>query len=168
MEFTCKFQKKKKLEKRFRSIRYCDLNNLVTPLPRSLTKIQQTQNNSQQLVYKCEEKEPRYPSGSLKIADHVDPPIPEDLPWNIIEEPREGEDTFIETILAQVRKGKSFTTLGAPGVGKTWVIQRVKEELEAQGERVISSFGSHACRSTADRWNHDPQLCMPIRYAREF
>ncbi len=114
------FQKKeeKKLERRFRSIRYCDLNSLAVGFPKSLAKFQQTPNRSGAPVYKCEEKEPRYPGGTLKIAEHVDPPIPELMKWDVIEEPREGEDTFIETILAQVRKGQSFTCLGSPGQGR--------------------------------------------------
>ena len=70
----------KRLEKRFRSIRYCDLNSLAAP--KVLAK--QTPNSSQALVYKCEEKEPRYPGGTLKVAEHVDPPIPEAMAWNII------------------------------------------------------------------------------------
>ena len=130
--------------------RYCDLNSLVAPLPRSLAKIQQTPNRSEALVYKCEEKEPRYPGGTLKIAEHTPPPIPEELAWNIIEEPREGEDKFIDTILAQVRKGKSFTLLGPLGVGKTFVVQRVKEELEAQGERVVALAPTHAAARLID------------------
>ena len=86
--------------------------------PKSLAKFQQTPNRSEAPVYKCEEKEPRYPGGTLKIAEHVDPPIPEAMEWETIAEPRDGEDTFIDTILAQVRQGKSFTCLEVQELGR--------------------------------------------------
>ena len=138
------------LEKRFRSIRYCDLNGLATALSRSLAKIQQTPNRSEALVYKCEEKEPRYPGGTLKTAEHVDQPIPEAMAWNMLEEPREGPDEFIETILAQVRIGKSFTCLGQPGTGKTWTVGRVREALEEAGERVVCLAPTHCAARLID------------------
>ena len=73
-------------------------------------------------MYKCNEAEARFPGGTLKIADHVDPPYHEKLEWNVIEEPTnidEGPDDFVERGLEHFRQGKSFTCLGAPGTGKS-------------------------------------------------
>ena len=73
---------------------------------------------SQEYVYKCNETEPRFPGGTLKIAEHADPPYHEKLEWNVVTEPMEGPDDFVERVLEHVRQGKSFTCLGAPGTGK--------------------------------------------------
>ena len=72
------------------------------------------------------------------------------MAWQTIAEPREGEDTFIETILAQVRIGKSFTCLGAPGTGKTWTVGRVREALEEAGERVVCLAPTHCAARLID------------------
>ena len=59
-------------------------------------------------------------------------------------EPRKGPDEFAEKILGHVSLGKSFTCLGPPGVGKTWIAGKAKEHLEARGERVACLAPTHA------------------------
>ena len=68
------------------------------------------------------------------MAEHVDPPYHEQLEWNVIEEPAEGPDNFVERVLEHVRQGKSSTCLGAPGTGKsTGILCKVREDLLARG-----------------------------------
>ena len=66
----------------------------------------------------------------MKVAEHVDPPYHDELTWTIHAEPKEGPNEFLEQILDQVNMGNSFNLLGAPGVGKTWVLAKVKQRLQ--------------------------------------
>lgn len=102
----------KKLERKFKILRYCDLNTVTSPLPRSWANIKSTPNPSQELVYKCNLSEPRYPGGSLTVAAHSDPPTPEILEWVTHVESKEGPDEFVEKVLEHVRNGLSFTCIG--------------------------------------------------------
>ena len=78
------------------------------------------------------------------MAEHVDPPIHAPLPWVIHSEPTGGPDGFLDQILEHVRQGKAFTCQGPPGVGKTWVLGRIKECLEALGQNVVCLAPTHA------------------------
>ena len=69
----------KKLQRQFRSLRYCDLHSISSPLVRSVTQVRQDPSRSTGLVYKANECEPRFPGGTLKVAEHVDPPYHEQL-----------------------------------------------------------------------------------------
>ena len=128
----------KKLERKFKTLKYCDLNSITSPLTRSWANIKPTPNLSQELVYKCNEAEPRYPGGTLTVAPHTDPPHMEPMEWITHVEPKEGPDDFVEMVLEHIRKGLSFTCLGAPGTGKSkGILAKVREELLARGERVV-------------------------------
>ena len=72
----------------------------------------------------------------MQIADHVPPPHHEDLKWDTHEEPKEGEDVFLQRISKHVADGRAFTCLGPPGTGKTYIVARVEEALEEKGEHV--------------------------------
>lgn len=109
----------KKLQRNFRGLRYCDLHKISSPLVRSVTHVRQEPSRSIELEYKANECEPRFPGGTLKVAEHVDPPYHEQLAWKTYTEPKEGPDDFVEKVLEHVRKGLSFTCLGAPGTGKS-------------------------------------------------
>jgi len=94
-------------------------------------------------VYKVKECEPRFPGGTLKIAEHTPPPYHVDLEWQTYVEPKCGPDDFLEKIVEQVKIGKSFTVLGPPGTGKTWILAKVKECLEELGQRVACLAPTH-------------------------
>ena len=50
-----------------------------------------------------------------------------------------------EKVLEHVRKGLSFTCLGAPGTGKSkGILAKVREELLANGHRVVCLAPTHA------------------------
>ncbi len=68
----------------------------------------------------------------------------EPLQWTTHEEPRDGPDELLEEILNHFRKGLTATVLGPPGVGKTFVLGKVKEDMEARGERVVCLAPTHA------------------------
>jgi len=80
----------------------------------------------------------------LTVAEHADPPFHAPLPWTTHTEPREGPDDFLDQILEHVRQGKSFTCLGPPGVGKTWILARVKECLEGLGHNIACLAPTHS------------------------
>ena len=63
-----------KLETKLRTLRYCDLNSVTSPLPRSRVNVKFDQHPSQELVYKCNQSEPRYLGGSLTVAPQTYPP----------------------------------------------------------------------------------------------
>lgn len=135
----------KKLQKQFRSLRYCDLHKVTSPLIASISKsAKQDPSKSDELVYKANECEPRFPGGTLKIADHVDPPYPDELTWTTYTEPKHGPDEFLERVLQQVNMGKSFTLLGAPGVGKTLILSKVQERLQELNQNVVCLAPTHA------------------------
>jgi len=135
----------KKLQRQFRSLRYCDLYKTSSPLVRSVTHVRQEASRSTELVYKANECEPRFPGGTLKVAEHMDPPYHEQLVWKTHTEPKEGPDDFVEKVLEHVRNGLSFTCLGAPGTGKSkGILAKVREELLAQGENVVCLAPTHA------------------------
>ena len=91
-----------KIQRRFRSLRYCDLHKINQPLLsqwRCLSiynRVRQEPCKSQEYVYKCNETEPKFPGGTLKVAESITPPYSEQLEWNTIEEPTEGPDDFVE------------------------------------------------------------------------
>jgi hypothetical protein len=127
----------KKLERRIKSIRYCDLHKLTSPLPRAVAKVRQTPSTSTEQVYKCEAlEEPKYPGGRLEIAPHVPPPYPEPLEWNVVREPMEGDDTFVDDVLAHVLGGKNCCIEGPLGTGKSWMLRQIREALEKDGQNV--------------------------------
>ncbi len=97
-------------------------------------------NKSREVVYKVKECAPQFPGGCLKIADHVDPPIHNELKWNIYSEK---DDNFLDLILNHVSVGRSFTCLGPPGVGQTYVLSQVYDSLTEAGERVICLGPTH-------------------------
>ena len=79
------------------------------------------------------------------MADHVDPPYHGELDWNVVVEPTEGPDNFVEKVLEHVRAGKSFTCLGSPGTGKSkGILAKVREDLLSRGERVVCLAPTHA------------------------
>ena len=79
------------------------------------------------------------------MAPHMDPPYMEPLEWSNQTEPRQGPDEFVETVLEHVRKGLSFTCLGAPGMGKSKrILAKIKEKLLASGEKVVRLALTHA------------------------
>ena len=131
------------IQRRFRALKYADLHRIGKPLARRFAalgvQVRQEPCQSQEPVYKCNEvPEPRFPGGTLKFAEHVDPPCHGDLDWNVVTEPTEGPDDFAEKVLEHVRAGKSFTCLGAPGTGKSkGILAKVREDLLSRGERVV-------------------------------
>jgi len=100
------------------SIKYKDLNDQVV---NPFTKRYTLQNESEELVYKCNTTEPGLPGGVQTVSQYVPSPIHTPLSWNICMEDLEGPDTFMEQILQQIREDKSFPSVGRPGVGKTFI-----------------------------------------------
>ena len=126
-------------------MKYCHLNEIASPLARSLTHIKSPNNASNELVYKCTHCEPRFPGGSLTVAPSIDPPYVEPLEWVYHVEPKDGPDNFVHTVLDHVKQHKAFTCLGAPGTGKTLgILANVRELLLEQGENVVCLAPSHA------------------------
>ena len=81
-------------------------------------------------MYKCKELETvRFPGGTLKLAEHTDPPTHKELNWHLIEEPLEGQDDFKNIILAHILSGKSCFISGGPGTGKSWMLKQVEEAI---------------------------------------
>jgi len=113
-------------------------------VPTLVKLVKQEASKSTELVYKANECEPKFPGGTLKIADHVYPPYHDELTWNTYTEPKKGPDEFLEQVLQQVTIGKSFTLLGAPGVGKTWILAKVKQRLEELNQKVVTLAPTHA------------------------
>ena len=135
----------KKLQNEIKRLRYCDLHTISPPLIRSVNHVRQDASKSTELVYKANECQPRFPGGVLKVAaDHVDPPYHDELTWTTYTEPKHGPDEFLEQILDHVNMGKSFSCLGSPGVGKTWVLAKVKEQLEELNQKVVCLAPTHA------------------------
>ena len=66
------------------------------------------------------------------------------MEWETHTEPKKGPDEFLQKILDHVSAGKSFTCIGAPGTGKTWILARVKGHLEDLGHRVACIAPTHA------------------------
>ena len=90
-------------------------------------------------------RELRYQGGELTIAEeHTDAPYHEHLAWETFTGPKHGEDDFLDRILEHARSGHSFTCLGAPGAGKTWVLAKIKECLEELGENAVCLEPTHA------------------------
>ena len=128
----------KKHENRFKNLKYCHLNIIASPLPRSLTHIKSQNNTSCELVYKCTHCEPRFPGGTLTVAPSIDPPDVEPLEWTYHVGSNDGPDNFVDKVLDHVKQKKAFTCLGAPGTGKTrGILANVRELLLEQGETVV-------------------------------
>ena len=85
------------------------------------------------------QKAARYPGGTLKLTHGVAPTI-NDTQWHIIEE----HDNFLETILDRVKSGKSFSVFGAPGVGKSFVLKKIKEVLLQSKQKCEAIAPTHA------------------------
>lgn len=135
----------KKIENKIKNLKYCDLNEIVSPLPRSLTNIKSPNNESKELVYKCNPCDPRFPGGTLPVAPSTNPPHVDSLEWTVHVEPKEGPDNFVDMVLEHVKKRKSFTCLGAPGTGKTkGILAKVRELLLERGENVVCLAPTHA------------------------
>ena len=99
------------------------------------SQYRQTDSTSRQAVYKVKDvPEARFPGGKLGLCPTQQPPTHAPLEWNVITE--EGDAFLNERILPHVLGGLSCTILGAAGVGKTWVLKKVAEALEAQGQQV--------------------------------
>lgn len=120
----------KKLQREVKKLRYCDLHKISCLLVRSVTNVMQEARRSTELVFKANECEPRFPRGTLKVAESVDPPHHEQLMCKTYTEPKEGPDDLVEQVLEHVRRGTSFTCLGAPRTGKTEkILSKVRGEL---------------------------------------
>ena len=150
-----------KLEVTFKGLRYCHLHK--SPYPKALamgdtpriqkslkitslssTHLHQEPCKSTELVYRVKTCEPRFPGGKLKIATHTEPPYPKLLEWDTQTESKRGPDDFLQRILDHVSADKSFTCIGCPGTGKTWILAKVKEHLEALGKKVACIAPTHA------------------------
>ena len=66
----------------------------------------------------------------------MNPPIHKELKWDIY---KEHDDNFLTLILNHVSAGRSFTCLGPPGVGKTYVLSQVHDFLIDKKEKVSSN-----------------------------
>ena len=86
----------KTIEQTFKNLKYCNMNEIASPLPRSLTTVTTPNNESKELVYKCSPCAPRFPGGTLTIAPPIGPPSIEPLLWTVLVEPKEGPDDFVE------------------------------------------------------------------------
>ena len=49
----------------------------------------------------------------------------------------------MQKVLDHVSADKSFTCVGPPGSGKTWILEKVKEHLESLGKKVICLAPTH-------------------------
>ena len=89
--------------------------------------------------------EPKYPGGTLTLAEQIAPPTHKPLEWRVVVEPLEvGTDAFIsDVILPHVEAGLSCTVLGPPGTGKTECLKKIAATLEAQGHRVAKISLAH-------------------------
>lgn len=134
----------KRIQNDFKKLRYGGLHKITFPLIHSATNVKQEASRSTELVYKANECEPRFPGGKLKVAEHIDPPYHGQLEWTTYTESKEGPDDFLQKVLGHVDEGTSFTLLGAPGVGKTWVLGKVKERLEELNQKVVCLAPTHA------------------------
>ena len=94
-----------KVINKFRAIRYKDLNDQVA---NPFSKKYNTPSKSEELVYKCNVTEPRFPGGILTVSPYIPPPIHTPLSWNIYREDLGGPDNFMEQILQQIREDKFY------------------------------------------------------------
>ena len=98
-------------------------------------------------ILKIVPHEPRQKKLLLRILDA------KNLEWKSHIEPNGGPDVLLGKILEHVRRGKSFTCRGAPGIGTTWVLAKV---------RVFGGVGRKGCvpgpdpsgRFLVARWTH--------------
>ena len=121
----------KKIEKKFKNFRYCELDGITSPLSKTWTNVKSIPNSSKEIVYKCNIAEVRQPGGKLEVAPHIDAPQMKNLEWTVFTEPLEGPDEFLDKILDHFKNTKkSATIVGPPGVGKTYVLRKIKECLE--------------------------------------
>ena len=119
-----------KIEHKFKNLKYCHLNEIASPIARSLTNVKSPNNASKELVYKCTLCEPRFPGCTLTIAPSIDPPSLEPLDLTYHVEQKDGPDNFVDKVLDHVKQNKAFTCLGAPGTGKTkGILAKVRELL---------------------------------------
>jgi hypothetical protein len=135
----------KKIEQKFKTLKYCHLNEIASPLARSLTTVKSPNNTSTELVYKCTPCDPRFPGGELTVAPCIDLHELEPLQWTYQVERKDGPDDFVDKVLDHVKQKKAFTCLGAPGTGKTkGILAKVRELLLEQGENVVCLAPTHA------------------------
>ena len=93
----------KKIEHKFKNLAYCHLNEIASPIARSLTNVKSPNNASKELVYKCAPCEPRFPGGELSVAPSIDPPSLEPSEWTVHVESKEGPDNFVDKVLDHVK-----------------------------------------------------------------
>ena len=88
-------RQKKEIEKKFNELTYNTVQQAHRGLLQRWCKYTQAQINSKAHMYKCKELETmRFPGGTLKLAEHTEPPMHKELNWNVIEEPLEGQGYF--------------------------------------------------------------------------
>jgi hypothetical protein len=107
-------------------------------------------------VYRVEEvREAVMPGGTLAFKEAVRPII-EPLAWTILVEQPDSADFYNDVIRPHIiEQGRSAFISGPPGVGKSWVLKKLKEELEAKGEKVkVISLTHVAARNVFGRTAH--------------
>ncbi len=140
----------KKIENDLSSITYGDLPQLREKYEPELRKLVKGQTNlhgdscrwsqaastSTTRVYRVEEvEEAAMPGGTLAFKE-ASRPIVEPLAWTVMVE-HDGENLYNDVIRPHVvEQGRSSFISGPPGVGKSWVLTKLKEELEEKGEKV--------------------------------
>ena len=75
-----------------------------------------------------------------------EPPSIKDADWHIIEE----HDNFLETILDRVKRGRSFSIVGPPGVGKSFVLRKIQEVLLQSNQKCEAIAPTHAAARLID------------------
>jgi len=116
----------------------------------------QSASTSTTRVYRVEEvEEATMPGGTLAFQEAARPII-EPLTWTILVEQPDSEDFYNETIREHVvQQGRSAFISGPPGVGKSWVLKKLKEDLEAKGEKVkVISLTHVAARNVFGKTAH--------------
>ena len=116
-------------------------------------------------VYRVEEvEEATMPGGTLAFKE-APRPIVEPLSWDVTVE---RGDTFYEDMIRPhvVGQGRSAFISGPPGVGTSWVLKKLKEELEAKGENVkVISLTHAAARNVFGKTAHS-FVHRFVRYGR--
>ena len=95
------------------------------------------------------------PGGSLAFKEASRPEIIP-LAWQITTEPPDSPDFYTAVIRPHVVEGgRSAFISGPPGVGKSWVLKKLKEELEEKGETVkVISLTHVAARNVNGQTAH--------------
>ena len=166
---------RKKIEKDLTSITYGDLPRLREkyegPELRKLVKGQKNlhgdrcrwiepASTSTTRVYRVEEvEEATMPGGTLTFKE-ASRPIIEPLTWTILSEGEDassrGGDFYNDVIRPHIiEQGRSAFISGPPGVGKSWVLLKLKKDLEEKGENVkVISLTHVAARNVFGKTAH--------------